>query len=400
MSLITNTVIFSILLFSLIGLFSPNLVFADAYSDAVEDSKKRCVFLGEKSRYDAESPYSKIEMAKIAQESFNARGLPGTDWSLYESQFLQQCYFSFAQGYAKAAGSTKSIYTIADAQTKGYQDGENNFDCSQDGQRKTIPTDFTFESRTAMTNPFNPISEADLWEVYTIGFREGCLIRAGLTEQYGSSFTDGSDVGKRDSSCNESGRQDAKDGKPLTQPDQVTMIFNAELANPYKPILEQKEREKFTQQYIQGCKYAYSTGYTNEKRTEKSSVGSFFDDDGGCLIATAAYRTELAPEVQNLREIRNKMYETESGGEVMHAVNDFYYSFSPTVADWERENPAFREAVKILITPSMASFTILDHHSIDSEEGLIGYVIGAIILNAGMYFVAPTIVIIGIRKRF
>jgi len=36
--------------------------------------------------------------------------------------------------------------------------------------------------------------------------------------------------------------------------------------------------------------------------------------DGGCLIATATYGTELATEVQNLREIRNKMYETELGG--------------------------------------------------------------------------------------
>ena len=100
-----------------------------------------------------------------------------------------------------------------------------------------------------------------------------------------------------------------------------------------------------------------------------------------------------------LKDIRNKMYPTEAGDEVMHAVNDFYYSFSPTVADWERENPVFRESVKLLITPSMASFMILDHNSIDSEIGLIGYVISAVMLNVGMDVAAPAIVIWQIRKR-
>ena len=117
-------------------------------------------------------------------------------------------------------------------------------------------------------------------------------------------------------------------------------------------------------------------------------------DGGGCLIATAAYGTELAPEVQNLREIRGKMYETEAGGETMRMINHLYYSFSPTVADWERENAVFKEAVRVLITPAMLSFTVLDHEEMDSEEDLIAYVAGIVVLNAGMYFVAPVAAII------
>jgi len=135
-------------------------------------------------------------------------------------------------------------------------------------------------------------------------------------------------------------------------------------------------------------------------KTEKSSSPSpsSSSEEGGCLIATATYGTELAPEVQNLREIRNQMYETELGGDLMRAVNDFYYSFSPTVADWERENPAFKETVKLVITPAMTSFTILDHNSIDTEESLIGYVVGLVLLNVGMYFVAPALIIHRIKK--
>ncbi|MDC0193874.1 copper-binding protein, partial [Candidatus Nitrosopelagicus sp.] len=59
---------------------------------------------------------------------------------------------------------------------------------------------------------------------------------------------------------------------------------------------------------------------------------------GGCLIATAAYGSEMAPQVQFLREIRdNTVLQTQSGTSFMTVFNQFYYSFSPTVADYERE---------------------------------------------------------------
>ena len=55
---------------------------------------------------------------------------------------------------------------------------------------------------------------------------------------------------------------------------------------------------------------------------------------GGCLIATATYGSELAPQVQQLRELRdNSLLHTESGKSFMSSFNDFYYSFSPTIAD-------------------------------------------------------------------
>ncbi len=121
---------------------------------------------------------------------------------------------------------------------------------------------------------------------------------------------------------------------------------------------------------------------------------------GGCLIATAAYGSELAPQIQQLREIRdNKLSQTETGSSFMESFNLFYYSFSPTVADYERENPVFKEAVKITITPLISSLSILNYVDIDSEESVLGYGISLIILNLGMYFVAPAIIIVGIKKR-
>ena len=121
---------------------------------------------------------------------------------------------------------------------------------------------------------------------------------------------------------------------------------------------------------------------------------------GGCLIATAAFGSEMAPQVQFLREIRdNTVLQTESGSAFMTGFNQFYYSFSPVIADYERENIAFKETVKIAITPMLTSLAILNYVDIDSEEEMLGYGIGIILLNIGMYFVAPAVVIFKIRNR-
>ena len=130
------------------------------------------------------------------------------------------------------------------------------------------------------------------------------------------------------------------------------------------------------------------------------SGGVISTPGGGCLIATAAFGSEMAPQVQFLREIRdNTVLQTESGTSFMTGFNQFYYSFSPTVADYERENPAFKEAVKITLTPLLASLTLLQYADIDSESEMLGYGIGVILLNIGMYFVAPAVLIMKIRKR-
>jgi len=124
------------------------------------------------------------------------------------------------------------------------------------------------------------------------------------------------------------------------------------------------------------------------------------DDGGGCLIATAAFGSELSPQVQFLREIRdNTVLQTESGTSFMTGFNQFYYSFSPAIADYERENSAFKEAVKLTLTPLLASLTLLHYADIDSESEMLGYGIGIILLNIGMYFVAPAILIMTVRKR-
>ncbi len=123
-------------------------------------------------------------------------------------------------------------------------------------------------------------------------------------------------------------------------------------------------------------------------------------EGGGCLIATAAYGSELAPQVQQLRELRdNTILKTRSGLDFMSGFNQFYYSFSPAIADLARENPFFKETIKLAITPLLSSLSILNFVDIDSEEEMLGYGISIILLNIGMYFAGPAFAIRKLTRR-
>jgi hypothetical protein len=141
-------------------------------------------------------------------------------------------------------------------------------------------------------------------------------------------------------------------------------------------------------QVIDG-RYIFGSESSISKDSLSFSIGSYVGDDyeikenegGGCLIATAAFGTELSPQVQFLR------------------FNQFYYSFSPTIADYERENLIFKEYVKLVLTPLLMSLTLLQYAEVDSESEILGYGIGIILLNIGIYFVAPAALIIMVKKR-
>ena len=121
-------------------------------------------------------------------------------------------------------------------------------------------------------------------------------------------------------------------------------------------------------------------------------------EDGGCLIATATFGSELAPQVQQLRELRdNTILETSSGMAFMTTFNQIYYSFSPIVADFEREQPIFKEVMKLTLTPMLSSLSLLNHVDIDSEQEMLGYGISIVLLNVGMYVGVP---LFGIVKLY
>ena len=138
---------------------------------------------------------------------------------------------------------------------------------------------------------------------------------------------------------------------------------------------------------------------SQEKTIMKSSTEESSEEGGGCLIATATYGSELAPQVQLLREIRdNQLMNTESGSAFMSGFNELYYSFSPIIADYERENPLFKETVKLGLTPMLSTLTIMENA--ESESEVLGLGLSVITLNLGMYLGIPAIIVIGIKRKF
>jgi hypothetical protein len=125
------------------------------------------------------------------------------------------------------------------------------------------------------------------------------------------------------------------------------------------------------------------------------------EEGGGCLIATAAYGSEMAPQVQMLREIRdNQLMNTESGSAFMGAFNELYYTFSPAIADMERENPMFKEVVKLGLTPMLSTLAIMENA--ESESEVLGLGLSVIALNLGMYLGLPAfgiVKVIQLRKN-
>jgi len=132
-----------------------------------------------------------------------------------------------------------------------------------------------------------------------------------------------------------------------------------------------------------------------------SSTDNSSEEGGGCLIATAAYGSELAPQVQMLREIRdNQLMNTESGKSFMSGFNELYYLFSPTIADMERESPVFKEIVKAGLTPMLSTLAIMDNA--ETELEVLGLGLSVIALNLGMYIGLPAfgiIKVIQLRKN-
>ena len=160
--------------------------------------------------------------------------------------------------------------------------------------------------------------------------------------------------------------------------------------------------------------FAYSNGIDNfdsqlsrfdetinsfEIFSKDPSTNESIEEGGGCLIATATFGSEMAPQVQQLRELRNNsLLSTQSGTAFMSTFNQFYYSFSPIIADLEREHPLFKEMVKVAITPMISSLSLLNYVNMDSEFEVLGYGLSLIILNLGMYVAVPVVIVHKLRK--
>ena len=134
-----------------------------------------------------------------------------------------------------------------------------------------------------------------------------------------------------------------------------------------------------------------------------SSTNNNNQTKSGCLIATAAFGSELAPQVQQLRSFRDGIViQTLAGNSFMNVFNGWYYSFSPQVADYERAQPWLQTTVRALVYPLLQ---ILDLSTIVYH--VLGFNIEMAVVSAGLtsstligaiYF-APIAIMIGLINR-
>jgi hypothetical protein len=85
------------------------------------------------------------------------------------------------------------------------------------------------------------------------------------------------------------------------------------------------------------------------------SIGAEFSGGGWCFIATAAYGTPMAEEIQVLREFRDKYLLTNPPGQVFVGL---YYRVSPPIADFIIEHPGLKPIVRAGLLPAVAMSTI------------------------------------------
>jgi hypothetical protein len=85
------------------------------------------------------------------------------------------------------------------------------------------------------------------------------------------------------------------------------------------------------------------------------SITALFDEippiPRGCFIATAAYGTPMAEQIQILREYRHEYLLTNPLGQGLVAI---YYTISPPIADFITDHPSLKPIVIAGLVPAVA----------------------------------------------
>ena len=171
-----------------------------------------------------------------------------------------------------------------------------------------------------------------------------------------------------------------------------------EIGWPQSNIEELKESKPISQEEV--MKVDEEDFEDLEIQEEEVATQETPSGGGGCLIATATFGTEFSPKVQQLREIRDGIVlKTNSGTSFLNGFNQFYYSFSPTIADMERQSPVFKEFVKITITPLLTTLSLLNYVDINSEIEMLGFGLGILFLNVGFYFAIPIVAVMKLKRN-
>ncbi|MFO7772791.1 MAG: CFI-box-CTERM domain-containing protein [Dehalococcoidia bacterium] len=97
-----------------------------------------------------------------------------------------------------------------------------------------------------------------------------------------------------------------------------------------------------------------------------------FMSQPGCFIATAAYGTPMAEEIQVLREFRDEYLLTNPLGE---AFVDLYYRTSPPIAEFITEHPGLKPIVSTGLVPAVAMSAIVVNATATEKGVIVGILV-------------------------
>ncbi|HZC87975.1 MAG TPA: CFI-box-CTERM domain-containing protein, partial [Nitrososphaera sp.] len=159
----------------------------------------------------------------------------------------------------------------------------------------------------------------------------------------------------------------------------------------------------FANQSTSGSNQSNSGSNQGSSSTTNNNVNNN-NNKSGCLIATAAFGSELTPQVQYLRNFRqNYILTTTSGSAFMNTFNTIYYSFSPGVAQYEREQPWLQTTVKGALYPLFGILMTAERAYKFANGNEAGSIMAGVVASSliGVVYIAPLVAAynIGFKKK-
>ncbi len=93
---------------------------------------------------------------------------------------------------------------------------------------------------------------------------------------------------------------------------------------------------------------------------------------GMCFIASAAYGTPVAEEVQILRGFRDEYLLTNTLGQ---GLVDIYYGISPPIADFISDHPGLKPIVRAGLLPAVAMSTVVVSATVGEKMAMVGLLV-------------------------
>jgi hypothetical protein len=113
--------------------------------------------------------------------------------------------------------------------------------------------------------------------------------------------------------------------------------------------------------------------------SDSELTGDEFLPRSGCFIATAAYGTPMAEEIQILHEFRDEYLLTNPLGK---GLVEFYYMVSPPIAKFINEHPSLKPVVRAGLLPAVAMSTIAINTTPAEKAAIIGFLVLASVVVA------------------